>query len=59
MSTKIEKSDFSFLFSGYGHYRVTYKSPVTGRMDDGNKRYAVDRCNEKLRRTETERFRNP
>ena len=31
MSTKIEKSDFSFLFSGYGHYRVTYKSPVNGK----------------------------
>lgn len=26
---KISISDFSFSFSGYGHYRVTYTSPVT------------------------------
>lgn len=31
MSTKIEKSDFTFLFAGYGHYKVTYQSPITGR----------------------------
>jgi hypothetical protein len=27
----IELSDFSFLPSGYGHYKVTYRSPVTGK----------------------------
>jgi hypothetical protein len=26
---QISISDFSFLPSGYGHYRVTYRSPVT------------------------------
>ena len=26
---KISISDFSFSFSAYGHYRVTYTSPVT------------------------------
>lgn len=26
---KISRSDFSFMPSGYGHYRVTYRSPVT------------------------------
>ncbi|MFC2407562.1 MAG: hypothetical protein ACFNM8_01355 [Prevotella histicola] len=31
MSTKIEKSDFTFLFAGYGHYKVTYQSPKTGK----------------------------
>lgn len=31
MKTTISISDFSFRFSGYGHYKVTYKSPVTGR----------------------------
>lgn len=25
----ISISDFSFTFSGYGHYKVTYTSPVT------------------------------
>lgn len=25
----IEKGDFSFKFSGHGHYKVTYYSPVT------------------------------
>lgn len=29
MKTKISLSDFTFIFSGYGHYRVTYTSPVT------------------------------
>lgn len=24
-------SDFSFQFAGYGHYRVTYTSPKTGK----------------------------
>lgn len=27
---KISLSDFSFQFAGYGHYNVTYRSPVTG-----------------------------
>ena len=29
--TKISISDFSFSFAGYGHYRVTYTSPITGK----------------------------
>jgi len=29
MATKL--SDFTFAPSGYGHYRVTYTSPVTGK----------------------------
>lgn len=29
MKTKL--SDFTFAPSGYGHYRVTYTSPVTGK----------------------------
>jgi len=24
-------TDFEFTFSGYGHYKVTYTSPVTGK----------------------------
>lgn len=28
---KISITDFRFLPSGYGHYRVTYTSPVTGK----------------------------
>lgn len=31
MKRKVEKSDFRFQFAGYGHYKVTYTSPVTGR----------------------------
>lgn len=31
MKTKIKLTDFSFLPSGHGHYRVTYTSPVTGK----------------------------
>jgi len=32
MKTKqISISDFSFQFSGYGHYKVTYQSPTTGK----------------------------
>lgn len=27
----INISDFSFMPSGYGHYQVTYTSPVTGK----------------------------
>lgn len=31
MGTKIEKTDFEFRFAGYGHFNVTYQSPVTGK----------------------------
>lgn len=31
MSAKIEKSDFEFMFACYGHYKVTYQSPKTGK----------------------------
>lgn len=32
MPNKISLSDFSFSPSGYGHYKVTYTSPVTGKV---------------------------
>jgi hypothetical protein len=32
MTQKISISDFSFLPSGYGHYKVTYTSPTTGKQ---------------------------
>lgn len=28
---KITISDFAFSFAGYGHYKVTYTSPKTGK----------------------------
>ena len=28
---KTRKSDFSFTFTGHGHYKVAYTSPVTGK----------------------------
>lgn len=31
MKNSIKLSDFSFQFSGCGHYKVTYTSPVTGK----------------------------
>lgn len=31
MNSKINKSDFTFKFVGYGHFNVTYQSPVTGK----------------------------
>lgn len=31
MKRKITIYDFDFLFAGYGHYKVTYTSPVTGK----------------------------
>lgn len=31
MSAKIKKSDFEFIFACYGHYKVTYQSPKTGK----------------------------
>lgn len=32
MKAKINKSDFSFLPAGHGHYKVTFTSPVTGKQ---------------------------
>lgn len=32
MKTKIQLSDFNFLPSGYGHYKVAYTSPATGKQ---------------------------
>lgn len=32
MTKKIERTDFRFLLTGYGHYKVTYTSPVTGKQ---------------------------
>lgn len=32
MRTRISISDFEFRMAGYGHYRVTYTSPVTGKQ---------------------------
>lgn len=31
MKNSIKLSDFTFQFSGYGHYKVTYTSPLTGK----------------------------
>lgn len=31
MTRKISITDFSFQIAGYGHYKVTYTSPVTNR----------------------------
>ena len=31
MRAKTSIYDFSFIPSGYGHYKVTYTSPVTGK----------------------------
>lgn len=31
MKKQISISDFRFLPSGYGHYKVTYRSPITGK----------------------------
>lgn len=32
MTTSIKLSDFTFQFAGYGHYKVTYTSPNTGKQ---------------------------
>ena len=32
MENKISISDFHFEFAGYGHYKVTYTSPKTGKQ---------------------------
>ena len=29
---KTQLSDFTFRFSGHGHYQVTYTSPITGKQ---------------------------
>lgn len=31
MTNKISISDFNFIQSGYGHYKVTFKSQKTGK----------------------------
>ena len=31
MKNRIKLSDFSFLYAGYGHYKVTYTSETTGK----------------------------
>lgn len=38
MKNSISIHDFIFEFKGYGHYKVTYTSPVTGKKWD----YEVD-----------------
>ena len=32
MKTRTSIYNFNFQFSGYGHYRVTYTSPATGKQ---------------------------
>jgi len=32
MKNQISLTDFTFLFAGYGHYKVTYTSPKTGKQ---------------------------
>lgn len=32
MANSISLSDFNFKFTGYGHYKVTYTSPITGKQ---------------------------
>lgn len=32
IDVKIQLTDFNFQFSGYGHYRVSYTSPATGKQ---------------------------
>jgi hypothetical protein len=32
MKNQITITDFNFEFTGYGHYKVTYTSPVTGKQ---------------------------
>lgn len=32
MTKRINKTDFSFAPFGYGHYRVIYTSPATGKQ---------------------------
>lgn len=46
MKNSICISDFSFMFSGYGHYKVTYTSPITGKewTATTNNMYIIDMC---------------
>lgn len=32
MRTTLNITDFTFAFAGYGHYKVTYTSPATGKQ---------------------------
>jgi hypothetical protein len=32
MKTTIKITDFNFTFAGYGHYKVSYTSPVTRKQ---------------------------
>lgn len=32
MKNRINKSDFTFKPAGFGHYYVTYTSPITGKQ---------------------------
>jgi hypothetical protein len=32
MKNQISLNDFTFLFAGYGHYKVIYTSPKTGKQ---------------------------
>jgi hypothetical protein len=31
MKNSVKLSDFDFTFAGYGRYKVTYTSPITGK----------------------------
>lgn len=41
----IHKTDFTFIPNGFGHYKVTYTSPVTGKKwtTVTNKMYLTDK----------------
>ena len=45
MANKISKTDFTFIPAGYGHYKVTYTSPTTGKKwtTTTNKMYLTDK----------------
>ena len=32
MKDSIQLTDFTFTFTGYGHYKVSYQSPITGKI---------------------------
>lgn len=32
MKNQITLNDFTFKFSGYGHYKITYTSPITHKQ---------------------------
>ena len=60
MRAKTTISDFRFEFAGYGHYKVTYTSPVTGKSWTAktNDMPLIDGDKER-RRPQTVRFGNP